>query len=180
MPVGEYGSRSAGRQQRRSGIVSPTGTRPERSPSAGCGGFNPRPSQGPERSPFAGCGMLIQIPVRNIGQDLLLPVVNNAGRGLHPRPERSTPAKYLLKLSNARNAPPRQISTYASEFGKFSPAQPFPFPSPLQCSCVDGSFRSGVQPPTGTRTTGIPQPAQGRPAFLNRHKDGRHSATGAG
>ena len=92
-----------------------------------------------------------QIPVRSIGQDLLLPVGNNAGRGLNPRPERSTPAKYLLKLSNARNAPPRQVSVYASEFVPPSLAQPFPFPSPLQCSCVGGSFRSGMQSPTGTR-----------------------------
>ena len=28
-----------------------------------------------------------------------LPVVNRAGRGFHPRPERSTPAKYLLGFS---------------------------------------------------------------------------------
>ena len=96
-----------------------------------------------------------QIPVRSIGQDLLLPIGNRAGRGLHPRPERSNPAKYLLKLSNDRNAPPRQIPTYASEFVNPSLAQPFPFPSPLQCSCVGGSFRSGMQSPTGAR------PAQG-------------------
>ena len=73
-------------------------------------------------------------------------------------PERSTPAKYLLKLSNARNAPPRQVSTYASEFVPPSLAQPFPFPSPLQCSCVGGSFRSGMQSPTGADRNDPPPP----------------------
>ena len=50
-----------------------------------------------------------------------LPVGNRAGRGLNPRPERSTPAKYLLKLSNARNAPP----------AKYPPTLPNSSPPPL-------------------------------------------------
>ena len=157
-----------------------------------------------------------QIPVRSIGQDLLLPVGNRAGRGLHPRPERSTPAKYSPTLPNS--SPP-------------SPCKSSYFLSSVLCSCVGGSFRSGVQPPTGTKSErsplcwlrGVepptvtrsgtlplcwlrnadyqipvrsigqdlllpvgnragrglnPRPAQGRPAFPNRHKDGRHSPTG--
>ena len=47
---------------------------------------------------------------------------------------------------------PRQVSVCDSEFVNSSPPQLLPFPSSLQCSCVDGSFRSGVQPPTGTKS----------------------------
>ena len=46
-----------------------------------------------------------QIPVRNIGQNLPPPVGNNAGRGLNPRPERSTPAKYSPTLPNSASSP---------------------------------------------------------------------------
>ena len=125
----------------------------------GCNPRPARPAQGRNAPPLP--NVCLQFQIRKARMLLVecrsgsagrgVPVGNNAGRGLNPRPERSTPAKYLLKLSNDRNAPPRQIPTYASEFVNPSPAQPFPFPSPLQCSCVDGSFRSGVQPPTGTR-----------------------------
>ena len=40
-----------------------------------------------------------------------------------------------------------------------------------------GSFRSGVQPPTGTRMTGIPRLAQGWPAFRDWHKQERINNT---
>ena len=66
-----------------------------------------------------------------------LPVGNNAGRGLNPRPERSTPAKSPPTLPNS--SPP---SPYKSSY----------FLSSVLCSCVGGSFRSGVQPPTGTKS----------------------------
>ena len=70
-----------------------------------------------------------------------LPVGNNAGRGLPPRPERSTPAKYSPTLPNS--SPP---SPYKSSY----------FLSSVLCSCVGGSFRSGVQPPTGTKSERSP------------------------
>ena len=121
-------------------------------------GFNPRPAQGRNAPPLLVAwgttpdrhkvGTLplcwlrnadYQIPVRSIGQDLLLPVGNRAGRGLHPRPERSTPAKSPPTLPNSSSSPL---------------PNPSHFRSSLLCSCVDGSFRSGVQPPTGTDPTG--------------------------
>ena len=126
-------------------------------------GYNPRPAQSRNAPPLP--NVCLQFQIRKARMLLVecrlgstgrgVPVGNNAGRGLNPRPERSTPAKYLLKLSNDRNAPPRQVSTCNSEFVNPSLAQPFPFPSLLQCSCVGGSFRSGMQSPTGA---GIRQP----------------------
>ena len=113
------------------------------------GGYNPRPAQSRNAPPLLVAGGTTpdrhkagtlplcwlrnadyQIPVRSIGQDLLLPVGNRAGRGLNPRPERSTPAKYLLKLSNARNAPP----------AKYPPTLPnsssSPLPNPSHCPLI--------------------------------------------
>ena len=56
------------------------------------------------------------------------------------RPESSTPAKYFSTISKS---------------GKTSPAINLPidsyFLSSVQCPRVGGSFRSGVQPPTGSR-----------------------------
>ena len=59
-----------------------------------------------------------------------------AGRGLNPRPERSTPAECPPATPNLESPPPRESSCFLSS---------------IQCPCVGGSFRSGVQPPTGTR-----------------------------
>ena len=60
-----------------------------------------------------------------------------AGRGLNPRPERSTPAKYPPVTPNPERPPS---------------CESFCFLASIQCPCVGGSFRSGVQPPTGTRS----------------------------
>ena len=60
-----------------------------------------------------------------------------AGRGLNPRPERSTPAKYPPATPNPARFPLRESSCFLAF---------------IQCPCVDGSFRSGVQPTTGTRS----------------------------
>ena len=76
-----------------------------------------------------------------------LPVGNRAGRGFHPRPERSTPAKSPPTLPNSSSSPLPNPSYFRSS---------------LQCSCVDGSFRSGVQPPTGTDPVGSRSSAQKR------------------
>ena len=74
--------------------------------------------------------------IRSVSQRVV-PAPVSAGRGLYPRPERSTPAKYPPTLPNS-SSPPLP--------------NPSHFRSSLQCSRVCGSFRSGVQPPTGTRS----------------------------
>ena len=74
--------------------------------------------------------------LRIVNHGPALPVGNNAGRGLNPRPERSTPAKYSPTLPNSSTPSPCKSSYFLSS---------------VLCSCVGGSFRSGVQPPTGTR-----------------------------
>ena len=143
-------------------------------------GFNPRPAQGRNAPPLP--NVCLQFQIRKARMLLVecrsgsagrgVPVGNNAGRGLNPRPERSTPAKYLLKLSNARNAPPPSICL------RFRIRPPLPCPTlPISLAPpmllrgwiipVGGTtpdrhkvgtlppcWLRGVQPPTGTRPTG--------------------------
>ena len=83
----------ADRQQRRSGVVPPTGTSPESSTSAKHFPKTPNPSTSPSNTgrilPYTGRALCrLGSACRGV------PVGNSAGRGLHPRPERSTPAKY--------------------------------------------------------------------------------------
>ena len=63
-----------------------------------------------------------------------------AGRGLHPRPESSTPAKYPPTTPNPEKHPPKinLLTVFCRLFNALA--------------WVDRS-RSGVQPPTGTRPT---------------------------
>ena len=63
-----------------------------------------------------------------------------AGRGLNPRPESSTPVEYPPAISN----PERHLLRNKSLI--------FVFCLLFLCFRVDGSFRSGVQPPTGSKT----------------------------
>ena len=64
---------------------------------------------------------------------------------------------------------PRQISTRNSKSGKAQPEiNPLTVFCPLfLCPCVDGSFRSGVQPPTGSRRESS-TPAKYLPRFQIR------------
>ena len=98
-----------------------------------------------------------QIPVRSIGQNLLLPVGNRAGRGLNPRPERSTPAKYLLKLSNARNDPPP---------AKYPPALPNSSTPPLPKLSHFPRLSNALAWMDHSGRGCNPRPAQGRPAQI--------------
>ena len=68
-----------------------------------------------------------------------LPLRLCAGRGLNPRPESSTPAKYPSAIPNPESHLPEM------NFQLVLVVCPL-FP----CFRVDGSFRSGVQPPTGS------------------------------
>ena len=80
----------------------------------------------------------------------------NAGRGLNPRPERSTPAKYLPVIPN----PERHLHCCSCCRRAAIRVKIFVFRLSFPCFRVGGSFRSGVQPPTG-----INPPASG-PALL--------------
>ena len=66
-------------------------------------------------------------------------VGNNAGRGLHPRPERSTPAKYPPTLPNS--SPPSHSPRLSNAL-----------------ACIDPSHRSFTPRPTQSRPTRRPKP----------------------
>ena len=82
----------------------------------------------------AAVSMPIEARARFGGQNTRI----GAGRGLDPRPERSIPAECPPATPNLESPPPRESSCFLSS---------------IQCPCVGGSFRSGVQPPTGTSST---------------------------
>ena len=74
--------------------------------------------------------------------------VDRSGRGFNPRPAQidwNEPPTHNLGNRNQLSGI-KLISVNCALFSAFRP--------PLHCLRVGGSFRSGVQPPTGTRPTG--------------------------
>ena len=88
-----------------------------------------------------------------------------AGRGLYPRPERSTPAKYLPCFQIRKGIRAINLSNcFLSSVALLSRGWIVPVGDaipdrrrggrPLPCSCGGGSFRSGIQSPTGAEGGG--------------------------
>ena len=161
------------------GVKPPTGTKSERSPFAGCVGYNPRPAQSRNAPPLLNTSPTPQTrqpPPRTPVGFCLMPVGNNAGRGLHPRPERSTPAKYPPTLPNS--SPP--LLPNPSHFPRLSNALAWVDhsgrgynPRPAQSRNAPPLLVAGVKPPTGTKSERSPsagcvgynpRPAQSRNA----------------
>ena len=160
----------------RSGVQPPTGTKSERSPPAGCVGYNPRPSQGPERSPFAGCGMLI-IKYR-LGSSVRICFCRSATEpvgGFTPDRNDPPPPNICLSSQTPGTLHPRQVSTYASELRQVLPCPTLPIslaspmllrgwiipvggttPDRHKVGTLPLCWLRGVQPPTGTKSERSP------------------------
>ena len=105
-----------------------------------------------------------------------LPVINNAGRGLHPRPERSTPAKYSPTLPNSSPPSPCKSSYFcplSSALAWVDRSGRGFNPRPAQGRNAPPLLVAGVKPPTGTKSERSPsagcvgynpRPAQSRNA----------------
>ena len=115
-----------------SGVQPPTGTRTERSTPA----KYPPPTPNPARHSLRESSCFLSfIQCSRVGGSFRSGVQPPTGT----RTERSTPAKYPPPTPNPARHSPHESSC---------------FPSFIQCPCVGGSFRSGVQPPTGSIKTG--------------------------
>ena len=116
----------------RSGVQPPTGKRSERSTPTKYPPKTPNPAR---HSPRESSYFPSSIQCSRVGGSFRSGVQPPTGT----RTERSTPAKYPPKIPNPARHSPRESSYF------------LPF---VQCPCVGGSFRSGVQPPTGSIKTG--------------------------
>ena len=182
MPI-EARGRFGGQNWSRSGVQPPTGTRLERSIPAECPPATPNLESPPPRE--SSC-FLSSIQCPRVGGAFRSGVQPPTGTRL----ERSIPAEYPPATPNLESPPPRESSCFLSSIqcprvgGSFRsgvqpptgtrlersipaecppatpnlesppPCESSCFLSSIQCPCVGGSFRSGVQPPTGTRPTG--------------------------